>query len=319
MITSDVLEIHTSTPAALGSLEREILTVLAYFDIFNHPLTAREIYNFLPSNSTSAQHIEAACRSATLSAAVSESAGHFSLRHSVGELVRTRRKKEQRAARHTRIAHFMARLIRRFPFVRGVFMSGELSKGISSADGDIDFVIVTAPNRLWVARSLLTLFKKTVLLNRKRYFCLNHFITETNLHVGQRNLYTAIEVVTLKPLYNGALYDAYQAANRWTVGFLPNYPLHRNDERETARSFVQQLGEWFFSGRFGDALDERLMQFWKRVWARRYSHLTEEQRSTLFQVERDISTAYAGDFLTQILSEHRRRLRHLGLNDKPQS
>src|SRR5947207_638283 len=76
-------------------------------------------------------------------------------------IARLRTEREHLAAKRLRIARFMTLIIKRFPFVRGVFLSGDLSKGVAHADSDIDYVIVTAPHRLWICRSMLVLFKKT--------------------------------------------------------------------------------------------------------------------------------------------------------------
>jgi hypothetical protein len=58
-------------------LQQDILRVLLYFDIFEHPLRAEEIYRFLPSDSTSPAEIARACQSPPLAALVGHKGGHF--------------------------------------------------------------------------------------------------------------------------------------------------------------------------------------------------------------------------------------------------
>ena len=99
------------------------------------------------------------------------------------------------------------RSIKRFPFVRAVFLSGELSKNISSDDGDIDFMIVTEKNRLWICRTLLTFFKKIFLFNQKKYLCINYFVDEEHLHLPKKNIFTATEIAHVKPLFNFILFQ----------------------------------------------------------------------------------------------------------------
>ena len=84
-----------------------------------------------------------------------------------------------------------------FPFVRGVFLSGSISKGFMSESDDIDYFIITAPGRLWLTRTLLILFKKIFLFNSFRNFCLNYFIDSENLYIPEHNRYTATEIVFL--------------------------------------------------------------------------------------------------------------------------
>lgn len=295
----------------LNSLQRDVLRTLLYFDIFGHPLTADEIYRFLPSNSTSPASVGEACRSGSLTRIVREEDGFFFL--SETSPVAQRRANELRARRYMRVARFMGGLIRRFPFVRGVGISGELSKGVVSPLGDIDFFIVTAPERLWIARTLLILFKKIFLLNRKKFFCLNHFVAENFFLVNDHNRYTALEIVTLQPLSNKSFFGRYLASNSWITSYFPNIPLPQEKEADTARGFLQRILEWPLKGAVGAAVDRRLMNFWQSVWRKRYKHLPADTRDRLFQSDRSVSTAYAGDFLTRILREYTLRLEKYGI------
>ena len=69
--------------------------------------------------------------------------------------------------------------IHRFPYVRGVYLSGSLSKhGITGKDDDLDFFIITKAGRVWAAKLLLIAFKKIVLLNSEKYFCINLLMSE---------------------------------------------------------------------------------------------------------------------------------------------
>ena len=300
------------TTDALTKLQEDILRTILYFDVFHHPLTADEVYRFLPSNSTTPGEILTACQRPPLSTFI-QSDGTFYSPASNGELLRLaqeRLRKEQRARRYLSIARFMARLIRRFPFVRGVCISGELSKGVASAKGDIDYLIITANDRLWIARTLLILFKKIFLLNRKKFFCLNHFVSERSFEYGNHSLYAALEVATLIPLTDYDRYLEYESANSWIREVLPNFVVNSGDGLiEFKRgSLVQRILEFPLRGAFGGQLDGMLMGYWKRVWKRRYPEYTEEQRASLFQCKNDVSTSYVGDFLPKVMTQYRMRL-----------
>src|SRR5690606_3777846 len=92
------------------------------------------------------------------------------------------------------IARKKAKLISQFPFVRGVMASGSLSKGYADEKSDIDFFIITIPNRLWIARTLLVLYKRIFLLNSHKFFCVNYFVDEKHLGIEEKNLFTATEL-----------------------------------------------------------------------------------------------------------------------------
>lgn len=297
-------------------LQKDILRTLAYFDIFDHPLTVEEIYFFLPSNSTSAENVSEACLTMPLNHIVSHADGYFSLTPDIVTKLNERNEKELRATKRWRIAVLMAEIIRRFPFVRAVFVSGELSKGVASKDSDIDYMIVTKPNRLWICRTLLILFKKFALLNSKKYFCVNLFISEDHLDVETKNLYSAVEVTTLKPLHNLALFNQYLQANDWVREYFPNWKTTQNDGRSVSSvgSVIQSIIELPFNNEWGDRLDGWLMQQWKQLWRRRYPDLDDERRGRLFQCRSFISTAYGEDFLSKVMVSYNTRLKEFGID-----
>ena len=302
-------------------LQQDILRVLLYFDIFEHPLRAEKIYRFLPSDSTSPAEIARACQSPPLAAFVGHKRGHFFIGAASASFTEERSRREQLAEHRWRIATFMAKMIRKFPFVRAVFVSGELSKGVASKKGDIDFVIVTRANHLWICRTFLILFKKVFLLNSKKYFCLNHFVAEDYLAFDRRNIYSAIEIATLKPLVNPTLFKEYMAANAWITRFLPNWRVDPNLSgcRAVKGSRLQRFFEPFFPTHLADELDNFLMSRWQKIWRRRYAFLDDEERERLYECRKYLSTAYGEDFLRKILDAYCLRLERFGLNEDSRS
>ena len=93
----------------------------------------------------------------------------FYMLHCNSECLNKRLENNKRATRFLKIARRMSSLMRRFPFVKAVFISGSLSKNVMPRDGDIDYFIITEPNRLWVCRTFLILFKKIFLFNSHKW------------------------------------------------------------------------------------------------------------------------------------------------------
>mgnify|MGYP001586852997 FL=1 len=301
-----------------SSLQADVLKTLLYFDIFNHPLTAEEIYSFLPRNSSSPDTIARSCDSVPLSQIIKNNGGYFSLRNNEESSAELRHAKEVRANKLWTMAVVMGNVLRRIPFVRGVAISGELSKGVASEKGDIDFVVITAPGRLWISRTLAILFKKVFLLNRKKYFCVNHFVAENRMTHEERSIYAALEIATLKPVSNVDLFRRYRAANSWITDFLPNAPeVPPPFLYENGVSYFQKALEALFPPRMSEHLDRFLMNMWRKIWKRRYPHLSEKERNALYQCEPFISTAYGDDFLMKVLESYNGRLRSYGLQPVP--
>jgi len=286
-----------------------IQRTLRYYDIFQYPLSEREVHTFSPGSctlETTRNALQQECRKR----AVFESHGYFSIRMNVRELVTRRKRMERYAQRHWVVARIMTHIIKRCPFVSCVLITGTLSKNLSAPDLDIDYFIITKPDRLWIARSLLTLFKKLVLLDSKKYFCLNYFISEDALEIEDKNIFTATEIVYTKVLYNATLHQRFLAHNTWIAGLFPNWTftdmlrVPTNDRM----SFLRKLFELPFSGRFGTLCDNWLMNYWSRVWKRRYASLDDAKRDALFRVRKTCSKAHPPDFQTRILDAYQQRL-----------
>ncbi len=299
----------------LPTLQQNILKTLLYFDIFNHPLTLAEVYRFLPSNSITPQDVKGACLSETLSDTIAAKAGYYYLKSREDAIVLSRLQKERRARRMLIAARIMAGLVGAMPFVRAVFISGELSKGVAGSDGDIDFFIVTAPQRVWIVRTCCAAFKKLFLFNSKKLFCYNHIVSETRLEVEEQNTYTAIELVTLMPLKNEAMWHRLQRSNSWTRNFLPN-ARHAHQESNGAPPaipVIERILTALVSREGLDRLDHWLLDRWRRAWERRYPDLAPEKRLRLFRSGKDISTAYGNDFSERILTSYYNRLQEYHL------
>jgi hypothetical protein len=52
---------------------------------------------------------------------------------------------------------------------------------------------------------------------------------------------------------------------------------------------------------------------WRRLWQKRYAHLTEMERRHKFCCETSISTAYGEDYQQKILTQYSLRLRQYGI------
>lgn len=204
----------------LPSGTREALLALAYYDIFQFPLRVQEVWRFggLLADEGSVVRALDWLQSSGL---VKAKDGFYFL--SDESHVPDRVTASTRLAWMEPLIQSRARLIGRFPFVRGVGLSGTASKGILKPDDDIDFFVVTAPGRLWICRTLLMLFKRVAFLGSHRYFCINYFVSEDGLALPDRNIFTAMEIGWLRPLWGRKWYDAFIDANTWVEHFLPNW------------------------------------------------------------------------------------------------
>lgn len=296
------------------NLTRGVLRALLYYDIWEYPLTLEELHAFLPVRVTEEHEIALAI--APAGEGIQECNGYYSVRSSA-LVVNRRLRREHHARWMWKAARLATHVIKRFPFVRGVFVSGDLSKNATGPGSDIDFFILTEPGRLWISRTLLILFKKLFLLNSKKFFCLNYFASSDNLTQRERNIYVAMEVAHLKPMYNEALFDKFMEANAWILCFFPNFrrdklPMIATDNRP---SHLQKLVERLLTHLPLDRIDTLLMLKMEQVWAQRYPKYDAATRARILRCTKQESRAYGGDFHDRVLRLYSRKLREFGLQE----
>jgi len=249
----------------LSDARKNILTTLAYFDLFNYPLTMEEVYFFLPVK-LNYEEFEQALLGLAVDRLIFRFNHFYTLKNDYF-LVERREKGNAKAADLIAIARKVGDLLIRFPYVRGVAISGSLSKNFADDDSDIDLFIITAKNRLWIARTIMHCFKKlTFLIKKQDYFCMNYYIDEDDLLIHEKNIYTATEVATLMPLYGDTVFEQFYTVNAWTRSFLPNKCLRLATAKPVRRSFLKKLVEVSLNNKIGNAIDNLLMDMTKQRW-----------------------------------------------------
>ncbi len=247
-------------------IRKDILATLTYFNLFDYPLTKREIFIFLRRRDE-LDEFENALNFLMEESIVFRVNEFYSL-HNNFSLSERRIKGNEKAIQLLKKANRSAAIISRFPYVRGVAVSGSLSKNFADDFADIDFFIIAAANRLWIARTFLHAFKKlTFLFNRQHYFCMNYFIDEAEPEIIEKNIYTATEICTLLPLQGLEVFEKFYAANNWTKNFLPNNYIRISSESQINKNGIKYIIEKLFNNRVGNLLDTYFMKVTDKRWA----------------------------------------------------
>lgn len=295
-----------ASPPPEGAAEA-VLRTLLYYGIFRFPLRVEEVarlsgFPFAGAGEAREVLSELAARGLT---------GERDGLHFVGDAAQAgdRREAERRAAAVLPRALRRGRLIARFPFVRGVALTGTISKGVFHEGDDVDFFVVTAKDRVWLCRTLLMLFKKVVLLDSHRFFCVNYLVAEDALGVPDRNVFTATEVAWLKPVAGGAAFDAFFRANPWVTSFFPAWRPPEGAPPDVPPGPVKRLVERLLSGRAGDRLDDRLREAISRRNRRRYAHLQGREFDVALRAEKGSSKHHPNHFQQRVLARLAEELR----------
>lgn len=255
------------------SVQRAVYESLCYFDIFKYPLKKEEVSDFC-SKKISSDELDAVLTELLDNSKIWQRGEYFSLYDAPLNVIETRIENEARLKKKMLVIKRFARFVSRFPFVKTVFISGSVSKGIFKPDSDVDYFIITAPNRLWICRTMLILFKKIFLLNSKKYFCVNYFVSANNLKIPDENLFVATEIKTLIPVFENELSLQFKKQNEWVNNYLPNFQKTPKAmfDKEIKTSRLSKLIEKICSGVFGEELDNYFFLKTLNRWRKKFPH-----------------------------------------------
>jgi hypothetical protein len=213
----------------MPTLQQAIAWTVAYADVFDFPLNFGEIQRYLWGISAARSDVAAALRPGALwpyslshiPAAGDPPAGGYYTLPGRESLVGLRARRERVAAPLWDKAQHWSRRMASLPFVRMVALTGSLAVGNVEPGADIDYLIVTAPGRLWVCRAgviALTVWAA----QRGDILCPNYFVSENALSIRERNPYTAREFAQMVPMRGLDVYRRMCACNAWVRDYLPN-------------------------------------------------------------------------------------------------
>lgn len=213
-------------------MDKAVLKTLAYADIFNYPLKVWEIHKWLIGKKASLRQVEKAIKKLDREARVKQQ-GYFYFLSGRKGLAQRRLAREKHSAVLLTQARLISQLFKLIPWIKLVGISGSLAVNNAGQKDDIDLLIITASNRLWLTRifslALLTLLNK----RRKRAdqkqdaagkVCINILLEDGRLAQQKRNIYVAHEVLQMKVLWQrDRVYSRYLEDNGWAFKFLPNW------------------------------------------------------------------------------------------------
>ncbi|MBI5071401.1 hypothetical protein HZB93_00695 [Candidatus Falkowbacteria bacterium] len=247
-----------------NKLEKSILATVAYFDVFDYPLTVAEIWKWLykekaPGDLLTLGEIwQTLDNSQLIKSLVGTKRGFYFLKNRE-ELVETRQARYVLAEKKMKRAKRVAGFLKFIPGIKMIAVCNSLAWTNASEKSDIDFFIVTAPRKIWTARFWAAGFSQLLGLrpsknNTRDKICLSFFVDEEALNLetlalGRPDIYLIYWIAQLWPLYDrGGVYQKFWQANSWIKNFLPNVFSRTTEVRvaENRPSGKIGLGENFF-------------------------------------------------------------------------
>lgn len=254
-------------------LYHSIVRTVAFFDIFDHPLTDRELFEYLyyPPTRPKLDFEDFVLKTRELSdarIAYTEGMWHLAGRESI-IAHHTERSVciPQKLKKLTRAVKLMPYI----PFVRAVFVCNTFAFNSADRDSDIDVFIIVKSGHMWTARMMTTILMSLFRLRRTRRnvkdrLCLSFYLADRTLNISKfrikNDIYLSYWLWTLIPVYdpdqlaNSMLRANQELLSPFFLNSRHNEPiLAISFDKQTSKKFLAQFFEIFFQGKRGQWLE----------------------------------------------------------------
>jgi hypothetical protein len=201
--------------------ELAIARSVIYASLFDYPLTLEQLHQTLLESDQTPQEILATYASSETLQTIVEYREGFLFPRGRRELLTERRLREARSCAFLGRHHRLLTLVCALPYVRMVALSGSIAHLNLEGDGDLDLFIVTRGRRVWSVTVAVLILAK--LMRQRRIVCANFVVADSQLTLEQQDLFTANQVIHLKPLVGQDVFRELLAANPFVARFYPNF------------------------------------------------------------------------------------------------
>jgi hypothetical protein len=242
----------------LTQLDKAVVNTLKYSNQFNYPLTLREIQTWVSYPYPKGNEIQASLKKLLKLKKINKSGNLYFLPGRI-YITTLRHRRKHTSSQKWIISKQASCLIQKIPFVEGLFITGSLSLNNADKLDDIDFMIITKPNTLWITRILVVLLLKQKNLRRSPglpehsstlvsnkicdnlYLDLNHLNIPSTQPPGSlgksRLFYLAHEILQAKPVFDrGGVHQRFLLANSWVQKYLSN--AYSSQTKHTPKSLL---------------------------------------------------------------------------------
>lgn len=243
---------------APDGVEAGILRALLYADVFDYPLTPSEIHRYLECEQFGLAQIEELLGSSVWLRDQITQSGEFYMLRGREALRQSRLDRARVSSQLWGAARHYGRLLAHLPFVRLVAVTGALAVDNAHAGDDIDYLIVTTPGRVWLARAGAILIVRLARLFAIQ-LCPNYVLATSALRQDRQDLFVAHELAQMTPLAGRDVYWQMRSANAWAADLLPNAITLPRCEPDLSPGrwgkAIQQGLEWLLGGELANRLE----------------------------------------------------------------
>ena len=219
------------------SLADQILLTLAYTDQFSFPLTRDEIWQRLifldgkkATPKVTQQDFDLALQKLLAQKKIIQKKEWLALFGHQKNFVLRAHRASVAEKKWQEVKEFVA-TVTFLPWIQAIFVTGSLAMNNTDQEDDLDFMVITKKQRLWVTRVFVLIIasikgkRRSWQEKKHQGWCLNLWLDENHLAVPKkdRGLYRAYEVVQARPVFGREQMDQnFFAENGWIKEWLPN-------------------------------------------------------------------------------------------------
>ena len=219
------------------TVAQQILQAVLYADLFEHPMTEREVWRWMPTSVPISKRAFAIALAKLVRQKKVMAITPFVLFPKHKQYLGLHASRLMVSQKKWKKAYGIARMLRYIPTILFVGVTGSLAMNNAKDNDDIDICIITAPKTVWITRLVSTVLVELFARRRHPYttnikdtICLNMFLSEHSLRMDalHQDVYIAHELLQMVPLWErkGITRKLLQV-NKW----VRTYYRHAYDEK----------------------------------------------------------------------------------------
>jgi hypothetical protein len=292
---------------------KNLVATVAFFDMFNYPLTAWELFRLSPEPTdfnTILNELK------TLPEQLEHSQGFYFL-SGRSNIIAKRKTTYNLANAKNKIA---LKTVKKLSWLPGLKMTAVCNNFYYTPSSDIDIFIIAQAERLWLSRLLITCL--THLLGRRRHgrqvadrLCLSFYVSEADLNLKSATLetdpYFYYWLAFLLPLSGQTTYQKFWQANNWLEAKLPNLkPIRTNKIFYSSLSLP--IHNFWFNLSFGAWLEKLAKNIQTAKMTRNTSSLAQAHDTRVI-ISDTMLKFHENDRRAEFLERYQDKLKNLGV------
>ncbi|MFH1523004.1 MAG: NUDIX domain-containing protein [Patescibacteria group bacterium] len=249
----------------INGIEKAIVETIAFFDLFDYPMTAWEIWKYCGVRCEFLEVVKTLEKKSHLVASEAtkwlDSEDGFCFLKRRNGIIKIRKDRYNYTNKKFKRAIWVTRIFKFIPWIKMIAIGNIIGAHNLKKESDIDLFIITEKRRIWITRLFCVLVTKLLGLRpkegcEKNKICLSFFVSEEGMDLEKLmlgnntpptpslggaisiDIYFIYWLAGLAPIFEtDDMYRKFMKANNWLSKYLPNWqPGEINYRRDAGKS-----------------------------------------------------------------------------------